>query len=300
MFKFASEQFVVSIENTVIGGQPGQRPTALIGSIFFRGHKIVHDPQRGLFDADKARALLVQDSEAAAETGNPHIVDVIGDTGEALIRYIEFVARHTRAPILVDSASASARIEAIQHFAGSELVPRLIYNSIDEHYTEEELACIQECGLKSAVLLAFSTRYLKPQSRVQFLQEHLLGAAKKAGIENILVDTGVLDIPSVGWSTQAVRLVKDQLGYPSGCAPSNALYQWERMRSKGCPAFEAASAVTFTLPISFGADFIFYGPIRNAPWAYPACAAIDAMIAAAGRNVGVRPVSKEHPLYRIF
>jgi len=300
MFKFESEQKVAIIDQTIVGGQPGQRPTVLVGSIFFRGHKIVQDHRKGFFDKDKARALLERDSEVASETGNPHIVDVIGDTGEALIRYIEFVACHTDAPILVDSISANARMEAIRHFASSELIPRLIYNSIEEHYNEDELSCIQECGVKSAVLLAFSTRYLKPELRVQFLKEHLLEAAKRAGIENILVDTGVLDIPSLGWSTQAIRLTKDQLGYPSGCAPSNALYQWRKMRSRGTPTFEAASAVTFTLPISFGADFIFYGPIRNAPWAYPACAAMDAMIAAAGRNYGIRPISKEHPLYRIF
>lgn len=300
MFKFTKEQITCNIDGKVIGGQPGERPTTLIGSIFFRGHKIVSDNKRGIFNKEKARALLMKDAEAAEETGNQNIIDVIGDTGEALIRFIEFVALHTDAPILVDSASAGARLAAIRHFASSEVMPRLIYNSIDEHHTEEELACIRDCGVKSAVLLAFSSKYLKPQAKVKLLSEDLLIAADQAGIENILVDTGVLDIPSVGWSAEAIRLIKDQLGYPCGCAPSNALYQWERLRQKGTPAFEAASAVTFTLPIALGADFIFYGPIRNAPWAYPACAAMDAMIAFAGRNHGIRPVNHEHPLYRIF
>jgi tetrahydromethanopterin S-methyltransferase subunit H len=300
MFNFAQEQIISNIYGREIGGQPGERPTILIGSIFFRGHKIVSDNKRGIFDKDKARALLMKDTEAAEETGNPNIIDVLGDTGEALIRFIEFVALHTDAPILVDSASASARMVAIRHFAGSEVMPRLIYNSIDEHHTEEELACIRDCGVKNAVLLAFSTKYLKPKTKVKMLNEDLLIAADQAGIENILVDTGVLDIPSVGWSAEAIRLIKDQLGYPCGCAPSNALYQWERLREKGTPAFEAASSVTFTLPIALGADFVFYGPIRNAPWAYSACATMDAMIAFAGRNHGIRPVNHEHPLYRIF
>jgi tetrahydromethanopterin S-methyltransferase subunit H len=300
MFKFAKEQIISNICGREIGGQPGERPTILVGSIFFRGHKIVSDNKRGIFDKGKARALLMKDAEAAEETGNLNIIDVIGDTGEALIRFIEFVALHTDAPILVDSASASARMAAIRHFAGSEVLPRLIYNSIDEHHTEEEMACILECGVKNAVLLAFSSRYLKPQAKVKLLSEDLLIAADQAGIDNILVDTGVLDIPSVGWSADAIRLIKDQLGYPCGCAPSNALYQWERLRQKGTPVFEAASSVTFTLPIAFGGDFIFYGPIRNAPWAYSACAAMDAMIAFAGRNHGIKPVNHEHPLYRIF
>jgi tetrahydromethanopterin S-methyltransferase subunit H len=303
MFKFAKEQIINDINGKVIGGQPGERPTTLVGSIFFRGHKIVSDTKRGIFDKDKARALLMKEAEVAEETGNPNIIDVIGDTGEALIRFIEFVALHSDAPILVDSVSASARMAAIRHFASSEVMPRLIYNSIDEHHTEEELTSIRECGVKNAVLLAFSSKYLKPQAKVKLLSEDLLIAAGEAGIENVLVDTGVLDIPSVGWSTDAIRLIKDQLGYPCGCAPcapSNALYQWDRLREKGMPAFESASSVTFTLPIAFGADFIFYGPIRNAPWAYSACATMDAMVAFAGRNHGIRPVNHEHPLYRIF
>lgn len=300
MFKFTKDQITYNICGREIGGQPGERPTTLIGSIFFRGHKIVSDNTRGIFDEGKARALLMLDAEAAEETGNPNIIDVIGDTGEALIRFIEFVALHTDAPIMVDSASAEARLAAIRYFAGSEIMPRLIYNSIDEHHTEDELACLRECGVKSAVLLAFSSKYLKPQAKVKMLCEDLLIAAGQAGIRNILVDTGVLDIPSVGWSAEAVRLIKDQLGYPCGCAPSNALYQWKKLRDKGIPTFEAASAVTFTLPISFGADFVFYGPIRSAPWVYPACATMNAMTAFAGRLHGVQPVNHEHPLYRIF
>lgn len=300
MEKFLSEQIVASINVTSLGGQPGERPTVLIGSLFFRGHQIVSDHRKGLFDQKKAHALLAVDAEMASQTGNPNMIDVIGDTGEALIRYIDFVAEHTTAPILVDSASCAARLEVMRRYAGSALMPRLIYNSIDEHYSTEELDCLQECGVKSAVLLAFSSRHLKPQARVDLLVNELLPAVQRAGVENVLVDTGVLDIPSVGWSTQAIRLVKTQLGYPCGCAPSNALYQWERLREMGPPAFEAASAVAFTLPIAYGASFVFYGPMRNAPWAYPACAAMDAMIASAARNYGVRPLTREHPLYRIF
>lgn len=300
MQEFPKAQTVANINGTGLGGQPGERPTALIGSLFFRGHKIVSDHRKGRFDREKARRLLAQDDEMASETGNPNIIDVIGDTGEALIRYVEFVAEHSAAPILVDSASCAARLEAVRYFAGTAVMPRLIYNSLDEHYSEEELDCLGECGVKSAVLLAFSPRHLKPQARVDMLVSELLPAAERAGVENILVDTGVLDVPSVGWATQAIHLVKTQLGYPSGCAPSNALYQWTRLRDKGRPAFESASAVTFTLPISYGASFVFYGPMRNAPWAYPACAAMDAMIASAARNYGVRPLGREHPLYRIF
>jgi len=300
MVKFTAEQKTYAIAGVEVGGQPGQRPTLLIGSIFFSGHKIVRDSLKGDFDEDRARALLERADEASARTGNPHVVDVIGDTGPALIRYLEFVARHTAAPLLVDSFSQAVRLEALRALAGSEVMPRLVYNSIAEDYTEEELECLRACGVKSAIIMAFSTAAPRPAQRVKLLVEKLLPAAQRAGIENVLVDPGVLDIPSISWTALAIREIKETLGYPCGCAPSNALFTWEKLRAQGSPAFEAAAAATFALTQMQGADFVHYGPIRNAPWVFTAVAAVDAMVAYGGRFTGVRPVTEQHPLYRIF
>ena len=300
MIKFTAEQKVYSIHGMEVGGQPGERPTLLIGSIFFSGHKIIKDSLKGIFDQDKAKNLLEKEAEASARTGNPRFIDVIGDTGPALINYIEFVARHSEAPILVDSFSQKARMEAIRHFSGSEVIPRLVYNSIAEDYTSEELACLNDCGIKSAIIMAFSTAAPRPKQRVQLLKNKLLPAAQQAGIENILVDPGVLDIPSISWTALTIQEIKETLGYPCGCAPSNALFTWEKLRDQGSPAFEAAAAATFTLTQCQGADFVHYGPIRNAPWVFSAVATADAMIAYAGRFRGINIMNDNHPLYKIF
>ncbi len=300
MIRFTAEQKVANVAGIEVGGQPGERPTALIGSIFFSGHKIVHDSLKGTFDHEKARVLLDQADEAAARTGNPHLVDVIGDTGPALINYLEFVAEHTDAPLLVDSFSQKVRLEAVRHFAGTEVATRLVYNSIAEDYTVEELACLCECGVKSAVIMAFSTAQPRPKQRVKLLVDELLPAAARAGIDQVVVDLGVLDIPSIGWTALAIHEIKETLGYPCGCAPSNALFTWEKLRAQGSPAFEATAAATLAFTQCSGADWVHYGPIRNAPWVCSAVAAVDAMRAYGGRFSGVRPVSDLHPLYRIF
>src|SRR5690606_24270342 len=125
--------------------------TVLIGSIFFARHQIVHDPQRGLFDKARAEALLQSEAEVAAFSGNPRFIDPVGDTSTALIRYIEFLAHHTTAPILVDSPLQQARVETLRHFAGTDIMPRLVYNSIAEDRTEEELAAIHASGIRSAI-----------------------------------------------------------------------------------------------------------------------------------------------------
>jgi tetrahydromethanopterin S-methyltransferase subunit H len=299
MFKFTQEQKICKIGDINLGGQPGENPTVLIGSIFYRGHRIVSDPDEGIFDKQKAKDLLDREAELSAETGNPRIIDVVGDATKALIKYIEFVAANSTSPILVDSSLPKARLEAIKHFAKTEVVPRLIYSSVDPYHTDDELACIKDCGIKSAIVLAFTAKAVKPKNRVKLLTEDLLVAAQRADVENMLIDVGVLDIPSIGWSTQAIWEVKEALGYPCGCATANALYMWGKLKKKGAPTFESVGSVVLLWPISWGANFILYGPIRNAPWVYPACAALDAMVAYGGMSMGIHP-TKEHPLYRIF
>lgn len=300
MVKFTNKQKIYSIAGVKIGGQPGEYPTVLVGSIFFGKHKIVTDPAKGLFDQAQAKALLDQEAVESASTGNPRFIDPIGDTGKALISYIQFLSAHTDVPILVDSPYQAARMEALRHFAGSPIIPRLIYNSIAEDFTEEELECLRECRVKNAIILAFSTKALLPHDRIKLLREKLLPAAERAGIENIMVDTGVLDIPSVSWAAQAISEVKKEFGFPAGCAPANALFMWEKVRKQGMQAFQAAASSVFALPQMYGADFILYGPMRFAPWVYQVCATIDALIAYGGRFTGVRPATKEHPLYKIF
>jgi len=292
-------QKVFQVGGVTFGGQTGEYPTVLMGSIFFSGHRIVTDPVKGRFDRARAKALLEQEAEVASETGSPRVIDVVGSTSRALISYIEFVAAHTEAPILVDSPHQQARMEAVRHFSGSDFVERLIYNSIAEDYSEAELDCIGDCGLKSAILLAFSTRAIRPRDKLKLIEDRLLPAALKAGLENILIDVGVLDIASVGWAAQAIQNVESALGYPAGCAASNSLYRWW-IRKRGAMPFAAASAAVLTLPQCFGAKFILYGPIANAPWVYPACAVADALLAYRARLDGIQVKSELHPLFRIL
>lgn len=306
MFRFTADQHVYDINGVKIGGQPGEFPTVLIGSMFYRGHKIVQDSTKGLFNEVEAKALLDQEAELSAETGNPRIIDVLGDTPEALARHVEFILKHTASPFLLDSVSPEIRTGALKLLGKDPaIINRLIYNSIEENYTEEELSVIKEYGIKTAVILAFSKKHLKPSSRLKLLtgdekSEGLISAAKRAGIEQFLVDPGVLDVASNSWTTKAIYDVKEQMGYPGGCAPSNALYLWKKMRSKGSPYFEAAGTSVFTYPVTQGADFLLYGPIMNAPWVYRGIATTDAMMGYTTKLTGTKLGTTEHPLLKLF
>ena len=300
MLKFTAEQKTYTIAGVEVGGQPGQRPTLLIGSIFFSGHKIVKDNLKGVFDKDKARALLDADAEASARTGNPRFIDVIGDTGPALINYLEFVAgTPTRRCWSTPSRSRCGWRRCVTSRAPKSRRGWSTTPSLKTTPRKRSTACVRAASRAASSWPSAPPRP-KPKQRIKLLTETLLPVAARAGIENILVDPGVLDIASIGWTALAIRDIKETLGYPCGCAPSNALFTWEKLRSQGQPAFEAAAAATFTLTQTQGADFVHYGPIRNAPWVYQAVATADAMTAYAGRITGVRPVSDVHPLYRIF
>ncbi|MGQ9493526.1 MAG: hypothetical protein ACUVR2_07160 [Anaerolineae bacterium] len=214
--------------------------------------------------------------------------------------YITFIGAHTDAPILVESPSQAARIGVLRQLADSNLVPRLICNSIAEDFADEELTAIRECGVRSAIVLVFSTNVLKPQQRLALLQDKLLPAAQSAGVENILIDTGVLDMPSISWAALAIREVKEYLGCPSGCAPANAICNWNKMMARGNTAHIAAASAALALVVREGADFLMYSPMRFASWVYPAVAAASGLVAYGGCFTGTRPATENHPLYRVF
>ena len=67
MFIFDKEQKTFEISGIKIGGQPGDIPTVLIGSIFYQGHKIVKDEKKGIFNREKAENLINRQDEFSRE-----------------------------------------------------------------------------------------------------------------------------------------------------------------------------------------------------------------------------------------
>ena len=58
MFKFDKEQEVFDFAGVKMGGQPGEYPTVLAGTIFYGGHNIINDELTGDFDKARAETLL--------------------------------------------------------------------------------------------------------------------------------------------------------------------------------------------------------------------------------------------------
>nr|MDO8079145.1 tetrahydromethanopterin S-methyltransferase subunit H [Candidatus Freyarchaeota archaeon] len=306
VFAFEKEQKVWDINGVKIGGQPGAYPTVLIGSIFYDKHKIVSDRQKGIFDKKKAEELINKQDEMSDKTGNPCILDIVGDTAEALEKHIDFVASVTKAPFLVDSTLPDARLAAIKYAVEAGLVERAIYNSIDVHSKESELNTLKELGVKSSMILVFSPKALMPEGRIELLkgaggEKGLIQKAQEAGIKNMLVDTAVLDVVSISFAAQTIYSVKNEFGLPSGCGPANAITAWKKIKKEFPPAsYKACISGSVLVTAMVGADFALYGPIEEAESVFPACAMVNGLVAYYNKRKYRIRQEPSHPLNKIF
>lgn len=300
MFKFEREQKIFDVSGVKVGGQPGQLPTVLIGSIFYHKHKIVKDERKGEFDKDKAEELLKEEEEISKRTGNPRIVDVCCSWPDAFEKFIEFVASTIKGPFTIDGTTADVRIAGAKYVKEVGLSDRAVYNSITLHAKEEEIAAIKEAKIKSAILLALNTKNPTVSGRLQIMDE-LVAIAQKAGIENMLVDAAVLDLPDPGPVSKAIYLIKEKYGLPAGAGTHNAVDRWNDKRKLDKNEYAIACSVANVFPIVFGANFVLYGPIEQAKNVYFYCGLADAYVAySLAQEFRVRPLDKEHPLFKIF
>jgi len=298
MWKFGVEQKRFEIGTVKIGGLPGERPTVLIGSIFYHGQKILRNEVTGDFDDAKAEELIKVQEEFSERTGNPHMLDVVASTPEAMKKFLDFISGVTDAPILFDGISANVRIAALEYVKEHAPKNEIVYNSLTPEYKQEEIEKIKETGIKSAVLLAYNMRDFSSEGRIKAIKA-LLPVAYEAGIKNPLIDTCVLDIPSLGMACRALFELKNEFGLPTGCGAHNAIGTWKGLKKKiGEQATHPSTAVASGITVAIGADFVLYGPIESADYMFPAVAMIDAAYGQLIIENGKR-LDKNHPIFKI-
>jgi len=307
LFKFKSKQRVFEIGNVKIGGQPGELPTVLIGNIFYRGMPEVTNHKKGEFDRKSVLKWVKTAEELSEKTGSPHFVDVMAMYPEAMKQYIMFITEHSDSVFLIDGANSETRLAALETVRELGLQRKVIFNAISPQSSEKEVEALRESKVDAAVLLAYNEMDFSPEGRVSILKGFdkdvgLLKTAEKAHIKKILIDTIVFDVPSIAYAAEAIKIVKNELGYPAGCSPANATYDWRKSQDKLLErGFAAYNASAHAIAQFNGADFLIYGPIKQAKNLIPTCAMNDAIIAYyAMRRLEIKPRVSNHPLYRIF
>jgi len=307
LLAFETEQRIFEIDGLRIGGQPGALPTALIGNVFYKGMPEVVNHKGGKFDEKPVLKWIRRAEELSEKTGAPHLLDIMAMYPEAMRRYVTFISDQTEGVFLIDGANPESRIAGLEIIRELGLQDKTILNAISPQTSEEEVEAVRQSGVTAAVAIAYDEMDFSPEGRISALKGSsrktgLLEIADKAGIEKVLVDTMVFDIPSLAYAAEAVRLVKGKLGYPSGCSPANATYDWrqtqDRLLGRGFAAYNASA---HTIAQFSGADFLIYGPIKQAKNIIPACAMNDAILAYYNmRKSGLKPLVSDHPLYKIL
>jgi len=271
MFKFKITQRVVEVSGIRIGGNPGENPPVLIGTIFYHGHKIVVDEKKGEFNRDSAEKLIRDVEEYSDKTKLPAMIDVTAGSPEAMVRYLDFIAGITKLPILVDAPSVDIMREAFRYIANSGLNERVIYNSLTYKSKDDEYNILREYKIRNAIALLYTDKILDINARINAF-ETISKKASEFQITNLLVDTFVIDIPSLAAAIKTGLEIKSRYGYPWGCGAHNAISAQrkafrERFGKEGLESSELSANLT---PIVLCSDFLLYGPIEKAREIFPA------------------------------
>ncbi len=279
MFVFPKQK-LIRIGDVVVGGQPGENPPVLVGTIFYSGHSVVIENG---FDRKKAEELLLLQKEKSEEAGLSRMTNVYGNSADELIERMDFVVEVDDAPILLDSPNYKARVEAVNHAREVGLLDKVVYNSINITLNREEKEKLKEAGLKNALVLAHSVNERGIEDKIKCLEHDgalskgLIENTLEIGAKNIIIDTATTPLrQGAAFSISSILGIKSKFGYPVGCGIHNAVSAWDWIKNRKSKLLvDVASNV---IPVIFGADFVLYGPIENARHVFDVVAFAEILI----------------------
>ncbi len=311
MFRFDKEQKVFDLGGTTIGGQPGEYPTVLFGSMFYNRHKIVTDEDKGEFDKNAADTLWTAAEEVSDITGNPHCNQIVAETNEAMKNYIDWFVNGYDEPFLIDSSAGDVRAYGVKYATEIGVADRGIHNSINASIHEDEVLAVKESDLTSAIVLAFNATEGGVRGKIEILEEGAAGIDK--GMLEIAADCGItkplIDIAAMplgagaGANVRAGVAVKARLGLPVGAGYHNSASAWDWMKTfkkEHRDVWAPVDIGTNLIAGIGGADYYLYGPIENAKMIAPAAAMIDIMVAENAEDLGLTVLDPNHPIKKLI
>ncbi len=301
MLRFNTDQKVYEIGRVKVGGQPGELPTFLIGSIFWLGQKMVSDANKGVFDAAVAEDIINKCQVQSDITGVPFAFDVVGTTELAFEKYIDFVAKHSEAPIMLDAMSPKTRMAAANLAKNMGLADRCFYNSVYKGVTDAELAVLKESGIQMSIVLADDPKDNSLEGKMKVIEE-ALALADKGGITKPLIDTAIPAFaPDMGTAVRTIPVMKEKYGHPVGLGSGNVVTTMGWVKANFAKEFRKG-CVTATNAImqTMGANWLMIGPAEQAEWVFPAVAVVDTYVASAAADLGTRPLEESHPIFKAF
>jgi tetrahydromethanopterin S-methyltransferase subunit H len=306
LFRFSREQSIVNVGGVKFGGQKGELPSVLCGTIFYHGQRIVEDEQGGLFDRAAAERLISRQAALSEETGCPSVLHIYACSTLAFERYLDFAERVWSGPFIIDSADAATRASAALLVSELGYADKAIYNSISLATDENEAEKLRDSEIDSAIILAYNPAQPGVDGSLAILEtggnvreKGLLATARELGMVNLLIDPGVLPLGSgAGSALRFSVAAKARLGLPVGSGIHNAVSAWPWLSKKEMATRKCCDAAAGAMQLLAAADFLLYGPIENAEFIFPVAAMADILVAEAVRDLETAQ-GEAHPLHRL-
>ena len=239
------------------------------------------------------------------------MVQIFASSENALKRYIDFVSDYTDASFLIDSTQPEVRISGLCHSEEVGLLDRAIYNSINISTNEEEIRGLAEIQHDCAIVLAFNPKDPSIAGRRAVLDEGaghtekgLLALCEDLGISKPLIDTATTAMGAgAGVSAAFTFVSKTVYGFPTGSGVHNAPSSWSwlrEMKKKNKAIFKTCDIASNLIVQTLGADYLLYGPIKNAELVFPAVAMTDVFAAESlSVEMGIEPIDT-HPYRKLL
>jgi tetrahydromethanopterin S-methyltransferase subunit H len=289
---FTGKLKVYDMAGIKIGGQRGEYPIILAGTMFYRGDKLVSNYREGVFDKIKAEELIRKQDDVSLKYELPAMVHILGETSSALTGYLLFVADATDSPIIIDSPLLESRIEAMNVAKDTGLDNRVIYNSVIKVDRREKELINGIGSIEYTIVLPFDIKLTSRINRFEEIMEFFGDT-----IKNPIFDPGVSILGEGSLSAlHAAWAFKNHYGYPVCIGIHN---MQSRINKSEKALKELDFSFNYALPSIYGIDINLYGPIKNADSIFREVAAVEAAIADENVNtIGVFP-KPPHPYYSV-
>ncbi|MBU0894912.1 MAG: hypothetical protein KKF48_00150 [Nanoarchaeota archaeon] len=280
MFHFQTKPKICKIENWEIGGQPGEYSTVLFGGI----RKITEKNKETIIEGLRTQKTLSDNFNIPAS------VDLFIRRKEDIKTSLDFIAKQISEPFLLDLPWGELELkkDVLEYVTKNNLQDRIIYNSINPLTDEGEVNLLKKHKIKSAILLASDITHPNADGSLNLLENRLVPYAKKANIENMLVDPGTKAFDNENMAGEVLRsimVIKSETGLATGCAMINLIESWKYIKDKkDTPEYTNSIASANSLAQLMGADFLIYGPLKIAEHIFNSVKMTDKINAEANKG----------------
>lgn len=290
----------LTIGSATIGGPLGSRSPLLVGSLFYDKHSVVKDAFAGEFDEDRARELLRDADEAAERHGVQVAIDVIAASPEAMQIFLPFVAENSSLPMMINSSEGEVHIAGLEIADAQGFLDRCIFASLNMDTEDEELEALKAHPPAAVMIMANDGADPTPEGCCQFIEDFYLPMLEDIGVETPIVDLGAMDPPSVGLCMRGITAVREQFGFPAGCAFSNCISQWTGLRELGREYTNYSLGAALIACRGAGGDFLHYGLIEKTKAMAHIAGSAEVFYGFAAQELDDQQLPEGHALLKMF